>query len=438
MPHAPSRAFHHAPAIHCPAWLCCPSTAIGALYPLNLLRLPFSPLRRRSPFPPLSRPPPPQIESIERLQPRGQGRLLARADAMAALIDPTFKGRYPVILGEGMLDRTSNDIFTGIRCGSHSPSPSPGEAPSDGVDQSAIADNHRPTLSSSDAPAHARLKPSLPGKTTSYDLSYTDGGSSYAYSGTRSVGDDQYVLHFDPERKAFILDKVDSTFNMSVTRLPGHTDPAKLARQYPPLDGPKPKPVSKPPAKNAAQQSRPSRRKSEKKQQQPPPPPPPPQHDVALSLPQPEPPKADKKKSSKRADRDEEDEEEDDGDGDLLVEYPGDDNAAAKLNDFSPAFPAFPPPRRFEDFMDQRDSEGDADLGLKFKLPSPVNQPHHHDHQNQQHPSAHDPQGGDDEPASADMEDDLEKELENAFEDLANSQEGSPDGGDESEISEED
>lgn len=35
---------------------------------------------------------------------------------MAALIDPTVAGKYPVILGEGMLGKTSNDIFTGIRC----------------------------------------------------------------------------------------------------------------------------------------------------------------------------------------------------------------------------------------------------------------------------------------------------------------------------------
>ncbi|KAM4064910.1 RNA polymerase II transcription elongation factor domain-containing protein [Hirsutella rhossiliensis] len=343
---------------------------------------------------------------------------------MAALIDPTVKGRYPVVLGEGMLDKTSNDIFTGIRY------------------------NHKPDLSASDAPAHARLKPSLPGKTTSYDLSYTDGGSSYAYTGTRSVDDNQYVLHFDPERKVFILDKVDSTFNLNITRLPSNSDPARLARQYPHLDNqkpdakknatdrPKPKPAAKPPAKNPAQQTRQPRRKTEKKQPQPP-------KDVALSLPKPEPPKQDKK-SSNRAEKDEDDEDEDDGDGDLLVEYPGGNNAAAKLTDFSPAFPAFPQPRRFDDFMDQRDSEGDADgesdgdVDFDFKLPSPVN------HNIQVAPAAADGHADDafaaaDEPGSAaDMEDDLEKEMEIAFEDLANSQEGSPDGGDESEISEED
>lgn len=38
------------------------------------------------------------------------------ATMAAALIDPTIAGKYPVILGEGLLEKTSNDIFTGVRC----------------------------------------------------------------------------------------------------------------------------------------------------------------------------------------------------------------------------------------------------------------------------------------------------------------------------------
>jgi len=41
---------------------------------------------------------------------------------MAGLIDPTVAGKYPVILGDGLLDRTSDGIFTGIRC-THLPTP---------------------------------------------------------------------------------------------------------------------------------------------------------------------------------------------------------------------------------------------------------------------------------------------------------------------------
>ncbi len=41
---------------------------------------------------------------------------------MAHLIDPTQTGKYPVVLGDGLLGKTANDIFTGIRC-TYQPSP---------------------------------------------------------------------------------------------------------------------------------------------------------------------------------------------------------------------------------------------------------------------------------------------------------------------------
>lgn len=41
-----------------------------------------------------------------------------RASTMAAagLIDPTKQSNYPVILGDALLGKPSNEIFTGIRC----------------------------------------------------------------------------------------------------------------------------------------------------------------------------------------------------------------------------------------------------------------------------------------------------------------------------------
>jgi hypothetical protein len=313
-------------------------------------------------------------------------------------------------------------------------------------------DNHKPALSSDDAPSHARLKPSIPGKTDSYDLSFTDDDGTYAYAGSRNTSSKQYVLHFDPARKAFILDKIDSTFNMNVTRLPGNSDSARLSRQYPPLDSQPaaatgsataatttaaaappsrgasakkstaPKSASKPAAAKA--QPKETKRKMEKKQ--------PPPKEVALSFPEPQ----KEKPKPKRNSFDEEEEEDEDDDGGLLIEYPGGDSAAAKQTDFSPAFP---PPRRFDDFMDKMDSEADDADGesddepdMDFKLPSPVNhaRPEPMDHTVEER---HDEsmEGGD-------LEDDLEKEMEEAFEDMANSQEATPHGGDESEISEED
>ncbi|KAF5138275.1 hypothetical protein E5D57_002061 [Metarhizium anisopliae] len=334
---------------------------------------------------------------------------------MAGLIDPTVAGKYPVILGDGLLGKTSNEIFTGIRY------------------------NHKPVLSSDDAPNSARLKPSLPGKTDSYDLSFTDDDGAYLYTGSRNTSSSQYVLHFDSERKAFILDKIDSTFNMNVTRLPGNSDSARLSRQYPHLDSKqeaeaqplraaaKKTTAPKGTSATSAAKSQPKepKRKAEKKQQA---------KEVALSFPEPQREKPKPKPSS----FDEEEDEDEDDDGGLLIEYPGADTTA-RQTDFSPAFP---PPRRFDDFMDQRDSEADDADGesddepdMDFKLPSPVN--HHRPEPTDEDAMEMEHDEGDGDVAD-DLEDVLEKEMEEAFEDLANSQEETPMGGDESEISEED
>ncbi|KFA49707.1 hypothetical protein S40293_01400 [Stachybotrys chartarum IBT 40293] len=371
---------------------------------------------------------------------------------MAGLIDPTVTGKYPVVLGEGLLSTTSNDIFTGIKY------------------------NHKPPLSTGDAPDHARLKPSLPGKTSSYDLSFMDAEGSYAYAGTRNTNDNQYVLHFDPARKVFVLDRVDSTFNMNLTRLPNNTDPDSLSRRFPHLElQEKPKPnTSKPilekekpkpakPVKSTPKQMAKSplpmkepKRKPEKKKEQ---------SHAPLNLPKPQPlslPKAqpakEEPKQQRKKQEEEEDEEEDD-DGGLTIEYPGAE-LGKKRTDFSPAFPSV---RRFDEFMDRRESESDdadgetdGEAEIEFKLPSPVN---HHENkaaapssysqpetQRGYHQESQQEQQNGFEPEVMDMEEeddendlaaDLEKDLEDAFDDMINSQKGSPDG-DESEISEED
>lgn len=344
---------------------------------------------------------------------------------MAGLVDPTVTGNYPVILGDGLLGKTSNDIFTGIRY------------------------NHKPEHSSSNAPEQARLKPAIAGKTTSYDLSYNDNGT-YAFAGTRNIDSNQYVLHFDPKRKAFILDRIDSTFNMNITRIPSNNDPESLRQKYPHIDEaalkPKPKaaPAAPPKPKTSKAKAKAASnvfnkpppkpaRKTEKKQTK----------DVPLSLPKPEatPPPEPKRKPRKV--EDDEDEEEDEGPDPLEVDW---GSPKANKADFSPAFNAVAP-RRFDDYMNQRDSEadeGDEDseeegpMDRDFKLPSPVKsrtaQQDHNDDVMQVDHRAQD----DDDDLGASLEDDLEKELENAFEDLENSQNGTPDAGDESEISEED
>ncbi|EGR49805.1 uncharacterized protein TRIREDRAFT_22012 [Trichoderma reesei QM6a] len=331
---------------------------------------------------------------------------------MAELIDPTAKGNYPIILGDGLLGKTPNEIFTGIRY------------------------NHKPSFPATDA----RLKPSLPGKTTSYDLSFPSPEGTVGFAGTRSTDDDDYVLWFDPERKAFVLDKVDSTFNMNLTRIPGNSNPEELRRRYPHLESgqsqkagdkknaankdkskatPKvdKQPLEKKPLDKKSAEKRSLEKKIfERKQLDKKLP-----KKVDLALPTPQPPKPAQPESRKKKD-DDDDEEDEDDDGDLLIEYPGAENPARQTH-FSPSFPA---PRRFDDFMDQRESEveeeeednedddGGMDPDTDFKLPSPL---------------------------------DLEQELENAFEKLESNDQDSGNNGyyysnnaddDESEISEED
>ncbi|KAJ6787660.1 hypothetical protein PWT90_09711 [Aphanocladium album] len=327
---------------------------------------------------------------------------------MADLIDPTVTGKYPVVLGDSLLGKTSNEIFTGIRY------------------------NHKPALSSSEAPERARLKPSVPGKTSSYDLTYTDDDDSYAFAGPRSTDDDQYVLYFDPSRQVLVLDKVDSTFNMNLTRMPGSSDAEGLSRRFPHLDMDDPvkdsinvkapaqkssKPASSAPKAASTQ----AKRKVDKK--------PPKNLALPVAAAEPEPSKAAKPK--KKAD-DDEDEDDDDDDGGLMIEYPEGPPARAKQNDFSPAFPT---QRRFDEYMNQRESEADDadgesddEIDMDFKLPSPVNKQNGH------------AEGEEDAGEAGNADDggmpDLEADLANAFEDLANSQEEGHD--DESEISEED
>ncbi|KAG6029202.1 hypothetical protein E4U19_001114 [Claviceps sp. Clav32 group G5] len=349
---------------------------------------------------------------------------------MAGLIDPTLASRYPIVLGETLLSGAADVLFTSIRY------------------------NHKPDLSSGDAPDEARLKPSPRGQTDSYDLSFTDDGDNYAYTGSRNISSSQYVLHFHPARQVFVLDKIDSTFSMNISRMPDNSDAERLRSEYPHLNsqpGPnkqataKKTASAKDTASNSSQsQTKGSNRSPGNQQQQQP------AKEASLSFPEPE-----KQKPSKsKAQFEDEEDDDDDDDGGLLIEYPG--GETAKHADFSPAFP---PPRRFDDFMDQRESEGDdADAegddepDMDFKLPSPVNnhvpppvstEPMVEEQDEYEYEYEYEDEGegevegegeGEGEADGLnDMEADLEKDMEMAFEDIKNS----PDA-DESEISEED
>lgn len=252
-------------------------------------------------------------------------------------------------------------------------------------------------------------------------------------------------MYFDPTRQAFVLDKVDSTFNMNLKRMPGSSDAEELSRRFPHLDmedpvqdsinvkGPAQK-SSKPASSAPKAASTQAKRKAEKKAP----------NNLALPMAAaaaPEPAQAAKPK--KKADEDEDDEDEDD-DGGLMIEYPeGPPAAKAKQNDFSPAFPT---QRRFDDYMNQRESEADDadgesddEIDMDFKLPSPVNKQNGQaagEGEVEEDEAAEEEDNAEGGGAAVDLEADLEKEMEIAFEDLANSQEEGHN--DESEISEED
>lgn len=237
-----------------------------------------------------------------------------------------------------------------------------------------IVDNHRPALSSDIAPNSAEIKPSS-SSDTSFDLSFYENGGKYAFNGTRSTKENQYVLLFDPERKAFVLHRMDSTFNMNVTRTPTNNDADDLREKYPHIDSAtkastaEKKGTKAPTAgkakennkKSAAANNSSSKKKdasaAPKKAQQPQP---------AESQPKPS-SQAEKDKKQKQRNRspvESEDEEDDDDGGGLLVEYPDPAPSGPLRQDFSPAFPTTI--RRFSEFVNNEKSESDEDADAEY------------------------------------------------------------------------
>jgi hypothetical protein len=280
------------------------------------------------------------------------------------------------------------------------------------------ADNHRPTLSSDAAPSTSRLKKSA--KDGSYNLGFDDNGDKYQYNGVRTSEDGNYVLIFDPSRKAFVLHRVDSMFHMNLTKTP--TDGLEsLRKKFPQLevsagssskqqfkgkDTPAGAEKVKPPApakgkgKEKAAPKKPAAKKPEKAAPKPmeltlptaaPTPPAP------RKAPSPPPqPVEEEKKPKRRARSPVESEEDDDDDGGLILEFP-DGNPTTSFsgfpptNAFSPAFPPFPATRRFSEFVSRQDEEDDdidaegddemieeeeeEDEMEDVKLGSPINRP---------------------------------------------------------------
>ncbi|TGO60186.1 hypothetical protein BOTNAR_0149g00090 [Botryotinia narcissicola] len=262
---------------------------------------------------------------------------------MTTAIDWDKPGKYPVVLSDALLGKSTNNTYTGIRC---------------------TSDNHKPDPSIG-APANsAQLKPSSNPNSANYDLSLSDNNDDYSYTGARTSGDGQFILTFDPVRKVLVLDRIDSTFDMNLTSAPWTDDVAQLQSQYeqlePPtkaiIEEPQPKvpqkkaPKSKAPA---ATKAKPAPRAKAEKAQKPKPPP---------REPTPEP-------------------EEEDSDDGFTVEFPDGQSSHQQYEYRAPIFQREPS----EEISDEdEDADADADHdGIyeqnqdvdHFKLPSPVNNP---------------------------------------------------------------
>ncbi|KAI1473679.1 hypothetical protein K445DRAFT_322482 [Daldinia sp. EC12] len=310
------------------------------------------------------------------------------ASLAAGIVDPTKAGKYPVVLSDALLGKDPKEIFTGVRY------------------------NHKPSLSSSTAPAQARIKPASTSSSkkgaSTYDLSFQDDGGHYQYKGTRGVEDSQYVLIFDPNREVFVLHKVDSMFNMNLVKTP-NDDAESLRQEFPQLDAHS--------ASSSAKAAGPARqpakgRKEEKKTVAKPRKPaskPKAEDKPVLSMPEKKsPPKPVVTSKPRRASDDSEEESSDDDLG-LTIENPGGE-APRVSRDFSPNLFGI---RRFSDLMnedeDERnneehhdaDGEDDDDEPMdNFVLPSPINR------QMEQTSNAHQPEANEeDEDEDERMED---------------------------------
>ncbi|THV52244.1 hypothetical protein BGAL_0084g00020 [Botrytis galanthina] len=238
---------------------------------------------------------------------------------MTTAIDWDKPGKYPVVLSDALLGKSTNNTYTG-------------------------------------------LKPSSTPNSANYDLSLSDNNDDYSYTGARTSGDGQFILTFDPVRKVLVLDRIDSTFDMNLTSAPWTDDVAQLQSQYeqlePPtkaiIEEPQPKvpqkkaPKSKAPA---ATKAKPAPRAKAEKAQKPKPPP---------REPTPE-------------------QEEEDSDDGFTVEFPDGQSSQQQYEYRAPIFQREPS----EEISDEdEDADADHD-GIyeqnqdvdHFKLPSPVNNP---------------------------------------------------------------
>lgn len=144
-------------------------------------------------------------------------------------IDIDKPGKYPIVLSDALLGKTSKEVYTGVRCKFKFPT-------TRRAYPNQVLDNHKPDTSS-DSASSMRLDPS-DSDPSNFDLSYRDSSDKYLYQGVRTSGEGKYVLIFDPSKQHFVLHRVDSTFDMNLVSAPWDQDGSSLRKQYPQIATP--------------------------------------------------------------------------------------------------------------------------------------------------------------------------------------------------------
>jgi hypothetical protein len=284
-------------------------------------------------------------------------------------VDLYQPGKYPIVLSDALLGKTSKEVYTGLRCI---------QAPLRLRIRLTISqDNHKPDASAESSPSSVNLKPA-DSDASSYDLSLKDKSDKYSYNGVRTSGDGQYVLIFDPVKQHFVLHRVDSTFDMNLVSAPWTQDASALRSQHHQLE-PEGKPQPPTLQRKASKGKKAAVAKTEVPRR-----------------------KAEKPKKAKPPVREPTPEEEDSDDG-LTIEYP---DAAPPQHHYNPT-PVFQ--RAVSEEVSDEDEDAEHESYEEeehnqdvdhLKLPSPANNA-----------------GG---LSDEDLELDLEKELEAEFEEAFN------------------
>ncbi|KAH8654483.1 RNA polymerase II transcription elongation factor-domain-containing protein [Tricladium varicosporioides] len=283
---------------------------------------------------------------------------------MAALFDLDKPGKYPIVLSDALLGKTSKEVYTGVRY-NHKPDPS----------------------SNSKVSSHIEPSDSDP---TSYDLSLQENKDKYGYRGVRTSADGQYVLIFDPAKKHFVLHRVDSTFDMNLISAPWTQDEDNLRNHYDQLN---------PTPSKAVAATQPKRRPSKTTKA------------AAATKSEPKPrKKVEKPTKPKPPPREPTPEEEDESDDGLTIEYP--DGPSSQQYTYQPT-PVFQRNESESEEDSDMDAEGEDDDMERnqdvdhLKLPSPANNAG----------------GMSDEDMELDLEAELERELEAAGNESSESEE---------------